>query len=68
MNSSSDDKSQNLWPLYLSPSFDPAVDNVCEYTDKVKFLHAICPDKDRPMLAPRLAMVCKVQRGGKSET
>ena len=50
------------------PVLTPAVDNVCEYTDKVKFLHAICPDKDRPMLAPRLAMVCKVQRGGKSET
>eukprot|EP00435_Cladocopium_sp_Y103_P075146 s308_g54.t1 len=43
-------------------SSDPhlaAVGNVREYVEKVKFLDAICPDKDRPMLAPRLAMLCK---------
>ena len=55
--SSGDDKSQGLWSLL--PSFDPAVDNVREYVDKVKFLDAICPEKDRSMLAPRLAMLCK---------
>ena len=57
MSASSEDKSQNLWSLL--PSFDPAVDNVREYVEKVKFLSAICPEKDKPMLAPRLAMLCK---------
>ena len=55
--SSEEPKNQHLWTLL--PSFDPAVDNVREYVEKVKFLDAICPEKDRPMLAPRLAMLCK---------
>eukprot|EP00435_Cladocopium_sp_Y103_P020778 s1772_g5.t1 len=47
----------NLWNLL--PSFDPSQDNAKEYTDKVKFLWGICPVKDRPMLAPRLALLCR---------
>ena len=43
----------------LLPSFDPATDNIKEYVDKVRFLKEICPGKDRGMLAPRLAMLCK---------
>ena len=35
------------------------MDDAKEYSDKVLFLHGICPKKDRPMLAPRLAMLCK---------
>ena len=30
-----------------------------EYADKFRFLWGICPGKDRPMLAPRLALLCK---------
>ena len=56
-SSGSDDKGQGIWSLL--PSFDPALDNVREYIEKVKFLEAICPDKDKGMLAPRLAMLCK---------
>ena len=47
----------NLWNLL--PSFDPSQDNAKEYTDKVKFTWGICPVKDRPMLAPRLALLCR---------
>eukprot|EP00435_Cladocopium_sp_Y103_P015009 s850_g3.t1 len=57
MSSSSEDKGQGIWSLL--PSFDPAQDNVREYIEKVKFLEAICPDKDKGMLAPRLAMLCR---------
>ena len=58
MASGSDDKSSNaIWTLL--PSFDPSVDDVKEYIAKVRFLEGICPKKDKPMLAPRLAMLCK---------
>lgn len=50
-------RTSNLWSLL--PSFDPAVDDPREYSQKVRFLHGICPTKDRNMLAPRLAMLCK---------
>eukprot|EP00435_Cladocopium_sp_Y103_P029400 s1627_g7.t1 len=55
--SSNDEKGNSLWNIL--PSFDPASDDPKEYVDKVKFLHAICPQKDRSMLAPRLAMLMK---------
>ena len=55
--SSTDDKGSGIWSLL--PSFDPSTDNAREYLAKVKFLDGICPKKDRPMLAPRLAMLCK---------
>lgn len=57
MASSSDEKNGGVWNLL--PSFDPSVDNAREYLAKVKFIDGICPKKDRPMLAPRLAMQCK---------
>ena len=44
---------------HCCPVFDPAQDHVREYVEKVKFLAAICPDRDKGMLAPRLAMLCK---------
>ncbi|CAE7342468.1 unnamed protein product, partial [Symbiodinium pilosum] len=53
----SDDRSSGIWNLL--PSFDPSADDPREYRDKVKFLHQICPIKDKGMLAPRLAMLCK---------
>ena len=54
---STDEKGNNIWTLL--PSFDPSEDDIREYTDKVRFLEAICPSKDKGMLAPRLAMLCK---------
>ena len=33
--------------------------SVRKYVEKVKFLEAIFPDKDKGMLAPRLAMLCR---------
>ena len=54
---SSDEKGNNIWSLL--PSFDPTTDDAREYRDKVIFLHSICPARDRSMLAPRLAMLCK---------
>ena len=57
MSSSSEEKSNTIWSLL--PSFDPATDNVREYVEKVKFIDGICPDRDRAMLAPRLAMLCR---------
>ena len=62
---SGDEKGTNLWSLL--PSFDPSLDNAKEYADKVRFLWGICPTKDKTMLAPRLALLCKgtfVQRHG----
>ena len=50
-------KSQNIWSLL--PSFDPSSDSAREYIEKVKFIDGICPKKDRSMLAPRLAMLCR---------
>ena len=54
---SSDDRQSGIWSVL--PSFDPAVDDIKEYVAKVKFIDGICPKKDRTMLAPRLAMLCK---------
>ena len=54
---SGDEKGTNLWSLL--PSFDPSLDNAKEYADKVRFLWGICPTKDKTMLAPRLALLCK---------
>ena len=53
----SEDKAATIWNLL--PSFDPGQDDIKEYIAKVKFLDGICPKKDRGMLAPRLAMLCK---------
>lgn len=55
--SSADDRSSTIWSLL--PSFDPAVDEPREYVEKVRFLKAVCPSKDRSMLGPRLAMLLK---------
>ena len=52
-----DERSSSIWSIL--PSFDPSVDDPREYVDKVKFLHSICPVKDKAMLAPRLAMLIK---------
>lgn len=57
MGESSGGKTNNMWSLL--PSFDPAADVVREYIETVKFIDAICPKKDRPMLGPRLTMLCK---------
>ena len=54
--SGSEDRS-GLWSQL--PSFDPATDDIREYTQKVKFLHGVFPDRDKASLAPRLAMMCK---------
>eukprot|EP00435_Cladocopium_sp_Y103_P058128 s1760_g20.t1 len=54
---STEEKASNLWSLL--PSFDRSTDSAKEYSDKVKFLWGICPSKDRGMLAPRLALLCK---------
>eukprot|EP00435_Cladocopium_sp_Y103_P005105 s4875_g1.t1 len=56
-SSSSEEAKNNLWSLL--PSFDPSTDDVREYTQKVRFLHGVCPPGQRGMLAPRLAMLCK---------
>ena len=52
-----DEKSNSLWNVL--PTFDPSVDDPKEYVDKVKFLHGVCPSRDKGMLAPRLAMLKK---------
>ena len=56
-SSSTEESSRGIWNLL--PSFDPAADDPREYKDKVIFLHQVCPAKDRSMLAPRLALLCK---------
>eukprot|EP00435_Cladocopium_sp_Y103_P046625 s270_g13.t1 len=53
----SEDQTSSIWSIL--PSFDPSADDPREYVDKVKFLHSICPAKDKAMLAPRLAMLMK---------
>jgi len=54
----SEDKAGNsLWNIL--PSFDPSQDNAKEYADKVRLMAGICPQKDRHMLAPRLALLCR---------
>ena len=50
------EKGSTIWSLL--PSFDPAKDDIREYTQKVKFLWNMCPARDKGMLAPRLAMQC----------
>ena len=64
--SSSDEKQSTLWALL--PSFDPGQDDPREYTEKVRFLKSICPTRDLPMLAPRLAMQMKGAAWGQVKT
>eukprot|EP00435_Cladocopium_sp_Y103_P061648 s411_g23.t1 len=52
-----EDRASSIWSIL--PSFDPSADDPREYVDKVKFLHSICPAKDKAMLAPRLALLMK---------
>ena len=52
-----EDRKSGIWSLL--PSFDPASDDPRQYQDKVNFLHRICPQKEKGMLAPCLAMLCK---------
>ena len=52
-----EERSSTIWSIL--PTFDPSTDDPKEYVDKVRFLHSICPQRDRPMLAPRLAMLMK---------
>ena len=54
--SGEDSKNSLRTPL---PSFDPATDDIREYSQKIRFLDGVCPASQRPMLAPRLAMLCK---------
>ena len=54
---SSEEKGNHFWALL--PSFDPSQDDPREYTEKVRFLHGVCPERDRAMLGPRLAMQMK---------
>lgn len=51
------EKSHQIWSIL--PTFDPTSDDPKEYGDKVRFIAGICPVKDKPMLAPRLAMLMK---------
>ena len=55
--SSGEEKAGHIWSLL--PGFDPSIDDPREYADKIRFLHSICPVKDRSMLAPRLALLMK---------
>ena len=52
-----EERSGHIWSIL--PTFDPSVDDPKEYSDKIRFLHSICPPKDKPMLAPRLALLMK---------
>ena len=56
-SSSQEERSTSLWNQL--PSFDPTVDDIREFTQKARFLHGVFPEKDRPNLAPRLAMLCR---------
>lgn len=56
-SSGSDDKSGSFWSLL--PSFDPSTDDIREFSQKARFLHGVLDKKQRPNLAPRLAMACK---------
>eukprot|EP00435_Cladocopium_sp_Y103_P061513 s350_g23.t1 len=47
----------NFWQLL--PSFDPSTDDIREFSQKARFIHGAMPEKDKPNLAPRLAMLCK---------
>ena len=49
--------SNNFWNLL--PSFDPSEDDIREFSQKARFIHGVMPEKDKPNLAPRLAMLCK---------
>ena len=49
--------SSAFWSLL--PSFDPAEDDIREFSQKATFIHGVMPEKDKPNLAPRLAMMCK---------
>ena len=52
-----DERNNGLWNQL--PSFDPSTDDVREFIQKGRFLHGVFPAKDKPNLAPRLAMLCK---------
>ena len=54
---SSSEERSGLWSQL--PSFDPSIDDIREFSQKAKFLHGVFPEKDKPNLAPRLAMMCK---------
>ena len=56
-SSAGDEKSSGLWSQL--PSFDPSTDDVREFIQKARFLHGVFPSKEKPNLAPRLAMQCK---------
>ena len=43
--SATDEARNNLWNLL--PSFDPAVDDARESSQKVRFLHGICPQSQK---------------------
>ena len=47
----------NFWSLL--PSFDPSEDDIREFSQKARFIHGVMPEKDKPNLAPRLAIMCK---------
>lgn len=53
-STSSEEKQGSFWSLL--PSFDPAVDDIREFSQKAKFLHGLMPKTQRTYLAPRLAM------------
>lgn len=50
-------KSFGYWNML--PSFDPANDDIREFTQKARFLYGILPKKEKVHLAPKLAMQCK---------
>lgn len=54
---SSDDKQASFWSLL--PNFDPAIDEIREFSQKARFLHGVIPKSQKGNLAPRLAMQCK---------
>ena len=47
----------NFWNLL--PSFAPSEDDIREFSQRARFIHGVMPEKDKPNLAPRLAMLCK---------
>lgn len=53
----SEENKSSFWSLL--PSFDPAADDIREFSQKAKFLHGVMPKAQRMYLAPRLAMQCK---------
>ena len=56
-NGEQSSSSNNFWNLL--PSFDPSEDDIREFSQKARIIHGVMPEKDKPNLAPRLAMLCK---------